>query len=166
MESGSQIAIELHLAAVIVFLLVVDLGTQFAGVSTAAKLATIDPLARARLNSINMLAVLGGGAVGNQVSSLLLLRHGSSATGAMWMGVLGVAVLICLSRGPHTSRKRWCGWKGGASLWRASLESEEAIIQATAAEVYVMPVRTNTETGLSRQEQQGVTTKRKDVEKQ
>lgn len=144
----TKITIELHLAAVVVFLLVMDLGTQVTGVSTAAKLATIDALARARLNSVNMLANLGGAAVGNQVSSIVLLRHDTSATGAMWMGMLGVAILICLSRGPHASRKRWCGWEGGARLRRAPLELEETKPYTIPPEVCVVPVGdppTNTE---------------------
>lgn len=118
LTTAEQAAGGLNLAALIVYLLLFDLGAQLTGVGFVAKIATIDPLARSRHNAVYMLANLIGGFTGTQASSYVLLKLGWSINGAQWMGVLGLGLLVCFVRGPHVPRHTWFGWKGGWAIRR------------------------------------------------
>lgn len=54
--------------------------------------------------------------MGTAAGTRVYVEHGWRATAVLSMGWMGFQFVVLFMRGPHTSRKRWIGWKGGWSL--------------------------------------------------
>lgn len=92
----SFIAIQGSIAALIIGVIVMDLGVQSSQVANQARVYALDPTARSRLNTIFMATMLLGGSLGAGAAGLAFSKFGW--TGSCVFGALsaGTALLIAL----------------------------------------------------------------------
>lgn len=93
------------LAVPIVVGILFEVAHQSFHMSCETILQCVDPNVGARFNSIYGAAAWLGGVAGNEGGSLLLLRHGFRAEGALFLSALGLLVCIMAVRGPYEDRR-------------------------------------------------------------
>lgn len=111
---------------------VLDVGLQMGQVSNSTRIYALDANARARLNSIFIISLFLGQMMGSSAGSNLYDHHGWTASSSLSLGFLGLAILILLSRGPHT--QKWLGWDGGARMRKLRPDDNEKGV-GTAVEI-------------------------------
>jgi predicted MFS family arabinose efflux permease len=90
-----QISTALHMAALVVGVLALDVGAQMMQVSNQTRIFGLGADARSRLNTIYMTMYFTGGAVGSALAGLAWSRWG-------WDGVCGLALgMIALAGARH-----------------------------------------------------------------
>ncbi|KAK6439008.1 hypothetical protein LTR95_004794 [Oleoguttula sp. CCFEE 5521] len=98
-----------------------DFGLQTAQIANRSAIYAVEPKGRNRVNTAFMLAVFCGQLTGTSVGSHLYARGGWIASGSFSMGSIGVALLLCLVRGPWEDG--WVGWSGGWSVLKKDRRS-------------------------------------------
>ncbi|OQO01353.1 hypothetical protein B0A48_12908 [Cryoendolithus antarcticus] len=98
-----------------------DFGLQTAQIANRSAIYAVEPKGRNRVNTAFMLAVFCGQLTGTSVGSHLYARGGWIASGSFSMGSIGVALLLCLVRGPWEDG--WIGWSGGWSVLKKDRRS-------------------------------------------
>ncbi|GAA6024094.1 hypothetical protein JCM11491_005991 [Sporobolomyces phaffii] len=104
----------LNLAPVIIACIFVDIFHQVNTIGQQARIYSIDPLSRGRLNSCYMAFVFAGQATGSAVGPKLFLEYGWRAPYALHVALGGIALGLLGVRGP--SANGWVGWGGSYSL--------------------------------------------------
>jgi len=80
------------LAALVVGVLLLDLGCQSALVANQTRVFGLDPKAQGRINTLYMVATFLGGAVGAAISGWLMARWG-------WSGVVSLGLVAAVAAG-------------------------------------------------------------------
>ncbi|KAJ6493986.1 MFS DHA1 protein [Mycena vitilis] len=104
---------ELSVAAVVIAIIILDIGTQGTQVSMSAEVFSIAPEARARLNAV---LILSGQVMGTAVGTKLFVEGGYKFSSGIRVVFGGAQLLLLLMRGPHVARRTWIGWEGGMML--------------------------------------------------
>lgn len=84
-------------AAIVVGVNLLDFGNQSGQIANQARIFKLDPAARARLNTVYMVATFGGGALGSTVGALAWSMggwHGVCAAGIALVLIAGVTLII------------------------------------------------------------------------
>ncbi|KAF7311957.1 MFS general substrate transporter [Mycena indigotica] len=102
--------------AVVVAIIVLDLGVQATQVATTTSIFSIAPEARARLNSLLVVSILLGQVMSTAAGTRLYVKHGHRFSSGMRVVFGGAELLFLLMRGPYVRRWTWLGWEGGAQL--------------------------------------------------
>lgn len=111
------------LAGLIVQGLLVDLGFIMSQTANRAQLATIEPLARNRVNTVYTVCTFCGMLMGTAIGNILYARGGWHYSGGASIAFLGAALIVATLRGPYETG--WIGWKGGWSSRKVEIESRD-----------------------------------------
>lgn len=103
--------------------LLVDLGFVMSQTANRSLLATVEPSARNRINTVYTVSTFCGMLMGTAVGNDLYALGGWHYSGGASIAFLGAALVVGIVRGPHETG--WVGWKGGWSWKNAKLISEE-----------------------------------------
>jgi len=120
------LAAQLNISAIIISIVLFDMGQQLWAVSAAYRIAGIDPKARARLNGCYLVSIFAGQTSGTAIMARLYTGYGWRSTGGGMVTFAWVALGVLLIRGRHEGN--WVGWRGGRKLWR-----RERLTDLTAA---------------------------------
>ncbi|KAF7317225.1 MFS general substrate transporter [Mycena chlorophos] len=127
--------------AVVVAIILLDLGAQATQLATTTSILSIAPEARARLNSLLVVSIFLGSVTGTSACTKLYVEHGYRVSSAIRVVFAGAGLFFLLVRGPHVRRKMWIGWEGGWALRKRSAvgvveprAEEEVTVQAVEAE--------------------------------
>ncbi|KAF5364668.1 hypothetical protein D9758_005645 [Tetrapyrgos nigripes] len=121
----------LNISAVIIATLGLDVFRQMLQTSLAAKLFSINPSARARLNAIYILSLFIGQVMGTSVGTKVFLEHGWRACAGVSLAYGGWQIFALLLRGPNCGRFTWIGWEGG---WEGRIRKVDNQTQQNAKE--------------------------------
>ncbi|KAG6827919.1 hypothetical protein H0H92_009961 [Tricholoma furcatifolium] len=113
----------IHIGAVIVVTIGLDVFRQMLQVSLSTAVFSISAAARSRLNVVMILAILVGQVMGTSVGTKVFVNYGWRAGAALSMGWYGFQLAILLLRGPHCERFTWCGYEGGFEARKSVLET-------------------------------------------
>lgn len=106
----------LHISAVILACLGLDVFRQMQQVSLSTSVFSISMEAGSRLNAIFIISLYAGQVLGTSAGTAVFADHGWRAAGALAMGWYGLALVLLFLRGPHVKGKVWFGYSGGWSL--------------------------------------------------
>ncbi|KAJ7143678.1 MFS DHA1 protein [Mycena epipterygia] len=104
---------ELSVAAVVIATIILDIGAQATQVSVVARIFSIAPEARSRMNALLVLSIFLGQVMGTAVGTRLFVEGGYKLSSGVRAAFGGLALLLLVTRGPHVARKTWIGWDGG-----------------------------------------------------
>ncbi|KAJ6526798.1 MFS DHA1 protein [Mycena capillaripes] len=113
---------EVNIAAVVLAIMILDIGTQGTQVSVTAKLFSIAPEARARLNTV---LIFSGQVMGTAVGTKLFAEGGYKLSSGIRVVFGGLELLFLVSRGSHVARTTWVGWDGGINFRRRGEPTEQ-----------------------------------------
>ena len=82
-----------HLAALVVGVVVLDVGAQMTQIANQTRIFGLVPSARSRLNTVYMVMYFSGGAVGSWLSSIAWARWGWNGVSLLALGLMGLAGL-------------------------------------------------------------------------
>jgi predicted MFS family arabinose efflux permease len=102
---------------------VADFGMQTSQIANRSAIFSVEPKGRNRVNTAYMVATFCGQLVGTTVGAHLFAKGGWIASGSYSMGAIGMALIICLSRGPW--EEGWLGWHGGWSIRKKARDSAD-----------------------------------------
>ncbi|KAM0793604.1 hypothetical protein ACM66B_001037 [Microbotryomycetes sp. NB124-2] len=108
-----------HVAAVVVVIFVLDIAQQTTQVSNSSAVFGIGDAGRARRSAVYVTSIFVGQLVGTAVGTRIFLQGGPRVAGAFNFGLLGLMLLVLMSRGPMLPDDRWFGWTGGFQVRRA-----------------------------------------------
>lgn len=100
-----------NVAVIVIVILIYDFGQSMLQISSSYRIAGIDPVARARLNSCFLLSLFVGQTSGTAIMTKIYNTKGWTPTAGTAVAFLGFAVVVLFARGPF--EKRWIGWRGG-----------------------------------------------------
>ncbi|KAJ7062037.1 MFS DHA1 protein [Mycena amicta] len=103
-------------AAVVISTILLDVGMQATQLSVTAKILSIAPEARARLNALLMISVFLGQVTGTAVGTKLFVEGGYELSSGIRIAFASVGLLVLVARGPHVRRETWVGWEGRMEL--------------------------------------------------
>jgi len=86
-------ALWLHIAALVVGVITLDVGAQMTQVANQTRIFGLVPSARSRLNTVYMVMYFTGGATGSWLSSLVWARYGWNGVSALALGFMALAGL-------------------------------------------------------------------------
>ncbi|KAI3620964.1 membrane protein [Moniliophthora roreri] len=115
----------LHISAVIITTVGLDLFRQTVQTSLSTNFFSIAPEARARLNAVNVLAIFVGQVMGTSVGTKVFIEHGWRAGAGLQLALAGWALFVLLLRGPHCSRYTWLGYEGGIEARKSVVEARK-----------------------------------------
>lgn len=105
----ATISVTLHVAALVVGVIVLDMGAQMMQVANQTRIFGLVPGARSRLNTVYMTVYFCGAAVGSALSTMAWVRWKWNGVCGLALGLIGLAALWHVSRGssgsgeePHT----------------------------------------------------------------
>ena len=101
-------------AGPIIEALFLDIGIQTSQIANRSALYSVAPLARNRVNTCYMVVTFAGQLTGTSAGNHLYAQGGWIRSGSANVGFVGLALCLCLIRGPHSTR--WVGWQGGWNL--------------------------------------------------
>ncbi|KAG8968266.1 hypothetical protein FRC03_008132 [Tulasnella sp. 419] len=113
----------LHIAAVIIACITVDVGSLMQQIANSAQIFQIDPALRSRLNAVFIIWAFIGQVVGSAVGTSVFLSAGWRASAGVSMGWAGLMLIVLVLRGPHAKRYTWFGYEGGFKLLKQSQNS-------------------------------------------
>jgi predicted MFS family arabinose efflux permease len=115
-EERARMSTPLHIAALIVGVVVLDMGAQMMQISNQTRIFGLVPSARSRLNTVYMTIYFVGAAVGSALATLSWVHW-------RWNGVCALALgLIALAAVRHVTGRR-DGTPGGRTLVRDEIEA-------------------------------------------
>ncbi|KAK1219642.1 hypothetical protein PQX77_017632 [Marasmius sp. AFHP31] len=113
----------LHISAVVIAVVGLDLFRQTVQTSLSTELFNIAPEARARLNAVNILGIFCGQVMGSSVGTKLFLEHGWRAGAGIQVAWAGWSLFVLLLRGPHCRRYTWLGYEGGGEFRKSVVDA-------------------------------------------
>ncbi|KAK1219523.1 hypothetical protein PQX77_017758 [Marasmius sp. AFHP31] len=113
----------LHISAVVIAIVGIDLFRTMTQTSLSASIFSIAPEARARLNAVNILGLFCGQVMGSSVGTKLYLEHGWRAGAGVQVAWAGFAIIVLLMRGPHCRRYTWLGYEGGGEFRKSVVDA-------------------------------------------
>ncbi|KAL0064261.1 hypothetical protein AAF712_008846 [Marasmius tenuissimus] len=113
----------LHISAVVIAVVGLDLFRQTVQTSLSTELFNIAPEARARLNAVNILGIFCGQVMGSSVGTKLFLEHGWRAGAGIQVAWAGWSLFVLLLRGPHCRRYTWLGYEGGGEFRKSVIDA-------------------------------------------
>ena len=114
-----HVSLLLHVAALVVGVIILDMGAQMTQISNQTRIFGINASARSRLNTVYMVVYFGGAALGSWLSSLAWAHWG-------WNGVCGLALgFITLAAARHVS-----GEKDRPHVSRPSVDQADLLLNA------------------------------------
>ncbi|KAG7088949.1 hypothetical protein E1B28_012894 [Marasmius oreades] len=113
----------IHISAVILAIIGIDLFRQTVSTSLSTNLFSIAPEARSRLNAVNIVGLFSGQVMGSSVGTKVFLEHGWRAGAGLQLALAGCALFVLLLRGPHCRRHTWFGYEGGLEFRKGVVDS-------------------------------------------
>ncbi len=107
--------------------LLVNLSLIWSQTANRAQLATVEPSARNRVNTVYTVCTFCGMLMGTAVGNNLYTRGGWHYSGGASIAFLGFAFIVAVIRGPH--EKGWIGWRGGWSCTVGTYQAGETEIE-------------------------------------
>jgi predicted MFS family arabinose efflux permease len=92
-EETAHRSMAFHLAALVVGVVVLDMGAQMTQVANQTRIFGLDPSARSRLNTVYMVLYFGGAALGSWLSSLAWSHWGWNGVCLLALGFMALAGL-------------------------------------------------------------------------
>ncbi|KAJ6551706.1 major facilitator superfamily domain-containing protein [Mycena capillaripes] len=117
---------ELNVAAVVIAIIILDIGAQGTQVALTAEIFSIAPEARARLNAVLIFSIFLGQVMGTAVGTKLFADGGYKLSSGIRVVFGGLELLFLVLRGPHVARTTWVGWDGGKNF-RKRVEPTEQV---------------------------------------
>ncbi|KAJ7917966.1 MFS DHA1 protein [Mycena leptocephala] len=111
--------------AIVIAIIMLDLGTQGTQVALTAEIFSIDPEARARLNALLILSIFLGQVMGTAVGTKLFAEGGYKLSSEIRIAFAGLSLLLLVMRGPHVARRTWMGWEGGMEFRKRGEPKED-----------------------------------------
>ena len=87
-------AVWLHLVALVIGVVVLDIGAQMTQIGNQTRIFGLVPGARSRLNTVYMVMYFSGGALGSWLSSLAWGKFGWNGVSALAVGLMAVAGVV------------------------------------------------------------------------
>ncbi|KAG6845832.1 hypothetical protein H0H87_002520 [Tephrocybe sp. NHM501043] len=112
----------IHIAAVVIAILGIDLFRQTTQVAISMAVYSISDEARSRLNAVMVLSFFIGQVLGTSVGTKVFVEKGWRAGAGLSMGWYGLQLFILFVRGPHCRRFTWFGYEGGFEGRKSVLE--------------------------------------------
>lgn len=100
-----------------------DAGLQITQVANRSAIYAIAPKARNRVNTVFMLGTFCGQLIGTAAGNALYARGGWVASGSLSVGLMAMAFVIAIARGPW--EEGWIGWHGGWSIRKKDVMSAD-----------------------------------------
>lgn len=100
-QERAKMSLPLHIAALALGVIVLDLGAQMTQVANQTRIFGLDASARSRLNTVYMVLYFTGAAVGSALSTVIWERWGWDGVCSLALGLIGLAALrhVCGGRG-------------------------------------------------------------------
>ncbi|KIH92472.1 hypothetical protein SPBR_02725 [Sporothrix brasiliensis 5110] len=92
----------------------IDFGNQASNIALRASIYGLAPKSQNRVNAAYMIASFVGQLTGTSAGNRLYAMGGWRYSGGLSIGLLSVAILVCVVRGPRETG--WVGWHGGWSI--------------------------------------------------
>ena len=92
-EERARISTAWHVAALVVGVVVLDMGAQMVQIANQTRIFGLVPGARSRLNTVYMTMYFGGAAVGSALATRAWVRWGWNGVSALALGLIGLAAL-------------------------------------------------------------------------
>ena len=92
-EERARISTALHVAALVVGVVVLDMGAQMVQIANQTRIFGLVPGARSRLNTVYMTMYFGGAAVGSALATRAWVHWGWNGVSALALGLIGLAAL-------------------------------------------------------------------------
>ena len=90
---GLRLSVTGHVAALVIGVIILDIGAQMTQISNQTRIFGLVPSARSRLNTVYMVFYFSGAAVGSWLSSLAWSRWGWNGVCLLALGFMALAVL-------------------------------------------------------------------------
>jgi len=106
-EEAARLSLTLHIIALVVGVIVLDMGAQMTQVANQTRIFGLVPSARSRLNTVYMTVYFTGAAVGSALATAVWVRWGWNGVSVLQLGFIGLAAAwhACGRRGsedhPH-----------------------------------------------------------------
>ncbi|EFX00714.1 major facilitator superfamily transporter dha1 transporter [Grosmannia clavigera kw1407] len=110
----------------------IDFGNQCSNIALRTSIYGLAPKAQNRINAAYMIASFTGQLSGSAAGNRLYAQGGWRYSGALSLGFLGFATLICLARGPRETG--WVGWHGGWSIRKDSKPTKPVSAESSGEE--------------------------------
>lgn len=134
----------IHLAAVAIACIGLDVFRQLQQVSLTRAALELDPSARGRLNTVVILSIFLGQVVGTRLGTKIFLDYGWRVNAAFAMGFMGLQFVFLFLRGPNVSRYTWIGWEGGWTCSKQATPSTPPDVEKALDESMLSDVATHT----------------------
>jgi MFS family permease len=92
LEERARVSTVLHLVALAIGVIVLDMGAQMCQVANQTRIFGLDPSARSRLNTVYMTVYFGGAAVGSALATLAWVHWRWNGVCTLALGLMGLAV--------------------------------------------------------------------------
>ena len=99
----SRLPLALHIAALVIGVLVLDVGMQMTQISNQTRIFGLVPSARSRLNTVYMTSFFAGGAIGSALAAMAWNRWQWNGVCILALGLIALTGL-CHAFGTHTSQ--------------------------------------------------------------
>jgi MFS family permease len=100
---ASRLPLALHIAALVIGVLVLDVGMQMTQISNQTRIFGLVPSARSRLNTVYMTSFFAGGAIGSALAAMAWNRWQWNGVCILALGLIALTGL-CHAFGTHTSQ--------------------------------------------------------------
>jgi predicted MFS family arabinose efflux permease len=117
-EERARVSMVLHVAALVVGVVVLDMGAQMVQVANQTRIFGLVPAARSRLNTVYMTVYFSGAAVGSALAARAWVRWGWNGVSMLALGFIGLAGLR------HALGHRSSGVESDAAAEDAVLEAQ------------------------------------------
>jgi predicted MFS family arabinose efflux permease len=110
-EESARMSMTVHMIALVIGVLVLDIGAQMTQVANQTRIFGLVPSARSRLNTVYMTVYFTGAAVGSAVATVAWVHWGWNGVSALQLGFIALAAAwhACGRRGaedhPHLNRE-------------------------------------------------------------
>ncbi|WP_348269895.1 MFS transporter [Edaphobacter paludis] len=118
-EESARISTTLHMMALVVGVVVLDMGAQMTQVANQTRIFGLDASARSRLNTVYMTVYFTGAAVGSALATLAWVHWKWNGVSVLALGLIGLAFV-----------RHAMGDKGGNGLEHRPLTIEDELMEA------------------------------------
>lgn len=118
-EESARLSTSLHMIALVVGVVVLDMGAQMTQVANQTRIFGLDASARSRLNTVYMTVYFSGAAVGSALATVAWVRWQWNGVSVLALGLIGLAFL-----------RHAMGNKSGGSSEHRLLTIEDELMEA------------------------------------
>jgi predicted MFS family arabinose efflux permease len=118
-EESARISTALHIIALVVGVVVLDMGAQMTQVANQTRIFGLDATARSRLNTVYMTIYFTGAAVGSALATVAWVHWKWNGVSVLELGLIGLAFL-----------RHALGRKGGNGIEHRPLTIEDELMEA------------------------------------